>query len=1480
MASHGEINPSDIDLLLGTSLNALEVATGLLTRRSGGVWIDTGDGEGILAGGNASDGINRVDKDGTQLPLVDTSGIDKAARDAQKAADDAAAKADKARSDLQAEVDANKKATDTAIAAVDAKADKAQSDLESQTTALKEGIAKVDAKTDQIKADGDKLSQRVDAGKAELDKSVGDLDARVSGLSGKGDQLAGQITDIKGTVDGQQTQLKELDQRLTGEITRGDTTVKSMTELKQTVTGISSTVSQTAKTASDALSKASRVEQTADGIRTTLSEDYTSTKDMELKYSTKTELEQTADGLRSSITSVKSTAEGAVEKANSVQETADGVKRTLTSDYTSAKDADLKYSTKAELEATSESLSSSLSSVRRTADGAVTAASKAQQTADGVSLDLSKNYQSKAQADATYATRTSLKATSDSLSASISSTAKTAQSAVDKATSLEANLNGFKTTVSQTYTTKDDLDKLSVGGTNLIKGTSGNWSDWIVITPNASNFCKVLATVDTPDGLAEGADYTTQIDIEFADVASTGGHTAFALTQGTVDGSFSHVFNVFADSLLTRQTPVNAVYHLSRTNKAQKSNTANRKFQLGIRCDWFASGKFRWRRIKAEKGSKATDWSPAPEDLQPAGDYSTKSELTQTADSIKTQVAEVSKTASGAMSKATTVEQTANGLSTRITAQGKTLDATTKTANEAKSTADSNKQTISQVKTTADGAVSRVSSLEQNLDGFESTVAKTYQPKDGMSAYATTSALKQTSDSITAQVAEVSKTASGAMSKATTVEQTANGLSTKITEQAKTLDATVKTANEAKSTADSNKQTISQVASTADGAVSRVSSLEQNLNGFKTTVSQTYGRGSNLWVNPTFDPDKPQITSLVDNVTAPNGSGVNLLASRDHSNSATSFPVVPGHTYVITAHAKKIKGDISLNAGIWYTKQTSGHAWDSMVHTESTSNLSDGWMSATWRFTCPNGKSRGCVCFQIDQRHDSLTTQWYVANVACVDVTGLQPAGDYATKSYVNQNAKTIALGVVENYKGSDGSGLATKSDITASNKSITSTVASTYATKSGVTQEIGSKITQNNNSWEAKFYSKTETDSKVSAVAKTSMTGVRVEYALSTSSTTAPTSGWSTTAPAWQSGRYMWQRTVTTLGDGTSKTTAATCITGATGQTGPKGATGATGPQGPQGATGKTGATGADGKQGQTGATGNGAKSITPEYYLSTSATTQTGGSWSPNMTWSSGKYLWTRSKCVWTNGTTTTTTPVLADALNNANTTASQAASKAQNAQDRVAALEPCIQMTSDGVRVGKKTNGVFTGPSALVGTDGVFHVKNRNPANQIVDVVQVGQDNLIIKSKTARSSADFLDRFIMGPFGDDHFAIRMEPLLDGSGSTSSEPEQLWQTGWQNITTGKGCKVYGHASYGYRGGCLRFRGRVKTTIDGDNSLFANPGVLNLWVSSLNRNFLLPAYRNNTLGWTNAYIPANSRQVRINGVWDWVSLDQLSIAQ
>lgn len=84
----------------------------------------------------------------------------------------------------------------------------------------------------------------------------------------------------------------------------------------------------------------------------------------------------------------------------------------------------------------------------------------------------------------------------------------------------------------------------------------------------------------------------------------------------------------------------------------------------------------------------------------------------------------------------------------------------------------------------------------------------------------------------------------------------------------------------------------------------------------------------------------------------------------------------------------------------------------------------------------------------------------------------------YSTKSYVDETSKSVALGVVQGYKGADGSGLATKSDISVSRTEITSEVSSKYATKDGVSEEISSKITQNNGSWELKFASKTEAKS------------------------------------------------------------------------------------------------------------------------------------------------------------------------------------------------------------------------------------------------------------------------------------------------------------------------------------------------------------------------------------------------------------------
>ena len=901
MAQHIEINPDPKSLPLSLADRAMAMARGMQTSNTGTIRVPTGNGNDFIAGKGAQDGANWIDSEGVQHPIVDTSSIDKAAQDAQKAADAAAAKADEAikqgeqiRKDAQAGIDdVRKQAQDAG-----AKADGVRSDLESQTTALKSSISAVDAKANQVKAAADKISQRVDADKAALDKSVADVDAKAQAASDKGDKLAGQIGDVTTTVNGHATKLDELSTRIEGVASDGQATTKSLTSLRQTVTGLSSTVSQNTKTASDAMSKATQVEQTANGISANLSKNYTSTADSDKKYAAKTELKTTADGLQANITKSQRTADGAVTAASKAQATADGINATLSKDYQTAKDSDAKYGTKAELKATSNELSSSLSSVRQMADGAVTAASKAQQTADGISANLSRNYATKADNDATYATRTSLKATSDSLATSINSTAKTAQGAVDKATNLEANLNGFKTTVADTYQAKgigDEIvengipnpDRPNNFGLEIVNGvfqrTFPGKEDHVDYGPN-----KIMHTIGP---------YRTiriAIDVRLVSGKDTVSDTDRVNLLGTDSGWDAISINL--------KDIVDGEWHSYEIYKDLGNSTVTRAYASSyVGSDGVKVLQFRNASIKDVTSEYNT--------------YSTKSELTQTANSIKAQVTEVSKTANSAMSKATTVEQTANGLGSRITEQGKTLDATVRTANEAKSTADSNKATISQVSTTANDALSRTSSLEQNLSGFKSEVGQTYATKSDMG--------KQSS-------------------------------------------------------------------------------------------------GSNLWCNQLFDPDKPQITRLVDNVTAPNGSRVNLLAARDNFNPGTSFPVVPGHTYVITAYCKQIKGSMSLRAGIWYTQRTSGHSYDSLVDAESTTPLGDGWMAATWRVTCPAGKSRGCVYFQIEQWPDNLTTQWLVANVTCSDVTGLQPAGDYATNSSLSQTADSIKASVAENARKAD----------------------------------------------------------------------------------------------------------------------------------------------------------------------------------------------------------------------------------------------------------------------------------------------------------------------------------------------------------------------------------------------------------------------------------------------------------------------------
>lgn len=79
-----------------------------------------------------------------------------------------------------------------------------------------------------------------------------------------------------------------------------------------------------------------------------------------------------------------------------------------------------------------------------------------------------------------------------------------------------------------------------------------------------------------------------------------------------------------------------------------------------------------------------------------------------------------------------------------------------------------------------------------------------------------------------------------------------------------------------------------------------------------------------------------------------------------------------------------------------------------------------------------------------------------------------------------------------------------------------------------------------------------TSTDAENEFLAKSNgISSVSVEYAVGTSSSDAPESGWSAATPVWEEGKYVWQRTKTVNGNGSASYSNAVCIQGAEGEGG-----------------------------------------------------------------------------------------------------------------------------------------------------------------------------------------------------------------------------------------------------------------------------------------------------------------------------------------
>lgn len=230
------------------------------------------------------------------------------------------------------------------------------------------------------------------------------------------------------------------------------------------------------------------------------------------------------------------------------------------------------------------------------------------------------------------------------------------------------------------------------------------------------------------------------------------------------------------------------------------------------------------------------------------------------------------------------------------------------------------------------------------------------------------------------------------------------------------------------------------------------------------------------------------------------------------------------------------------------------------------------------------------------------------------------------------------------------------------------------------------------------KLGNKSTVGGKVIATTDVAASKTVTKYATSTSSTTAPTSGWQDSCPPRKAGSYIWFKIITVMQSGAQIESMASCISGADGKDGAAGSRGPAGPAGVNGTNGKD---------------GRGIRSSVPEYYLSTTPSAVTGGSWSTSVpAWSSGKYYWQRLHITWSDGGTSYTDPVFNSALTSAN----------QNAKDAVDTVNGLDQkkvfnlLTDNG-----KIKGLFT-------QDGQLFVNADYIGSGSIDAKRVAIRNLL--------------------------------------------------------------------------------------------------------------------------------------------------------
>ena len=350
----------------------------------------------------------------------------------------------------------------------------------------------------------------------------------------------------------------------------------------------------------------------------------------------------------------------------------------------------------------------------------------------------------------TYATKTALKATDDKF-ANYSTT-----SAMNSAINQKGD--SILSTVSNTYTTKAEFNDLTIGGTNLLPNTK-TFKDWGLgggtLQTNGYNgftvrYKKYTATsggnnlLDLHLGNILAIEPNTDYTLSFW-IKGTGSFYSYIYPTAIVkvincDGATWAVSTPGDGGIRNTVTNSNSWRRFWITFTSGANVSGNKNVIVARQCDQLGNSELYICGVKLEKGSKASDWSPAPQDIDSAisvvdgkfANYSTTSQMNSA------------------------INQKANEITSTVSETYATKSALTTVDNKF-----ANYSTTSAMN----------SAINQKSDAILSTVSNTYATKTALSTvdgkfanYSTTSqmnsAINQKSDSILSTVSSTYTTKS------------------------------------------------------------------------------------------------------------------------------------------------------------------------------------------------------------------------------------------------------------------------------------------------------------------------------------------------------------------------------------------------------------------------------------------------------------------------------------------------------------------------------------------------------------------------------------------------------------------------------------------------------------------------------------------------------------------------------------------------